>query len=55
MVRIKENIEQHAKRDVDRLNKLFIKNAKHEVNAKENKVFAIEEAKIRRDKYDIRR
>ena len=55
LVRIKDNIEQQAKRDVQKLHIMLQKDAKREKLAKENKEFAVEDAKLRKEKLDIKR
>jgi hypothetical protein len=52
LVRIKENIENQARKDVEKLQKMFTKNAKREKHFKESREFAIEDAKARHEKQD---
>lgn len=55
LVRIKENIEEQAKKDVERLQKIFTKNAKREKHYKEKREFDLEDAKARHEKLDMKR
>ena len=41
LLRVKENIDQQAKKDIERLTKMVIKNAKREKRCIENKEFTI--------------
>ena len=52
LLRIKENIENQARKDVEKLQKMFTKNAKREKHFKESREFAIEDAKARHEKQD---
>jgi len=55
LVRIKDNIEEQAKRDVEKLHKIFTKNAKRDKHYKETREFALEDAKARHEKLDMKR
>jgi len=55
LLRIKDNIEIQAKKDVDRLRTMMVKHAKREKLAKENRDFAIEVAKDKKEKLEMKR
>jgi hypothetical protein len=55
LTRIKSNIDNQAKHEVEKLHRMMLKEVKREKQAKESKEFAVEDAKARREKYDLRR
>lgn len=54
-MRIKQNIESQAKKDADKLQKLFRQNDKREQQAKDYQRALKEEAKMKKQKHDMRR